>query len=104
MSLSHTTEAAAIYGSVDPTLTAGGLPPPESIFHIRNFLFLWAAQAITATAQNAIFYGLIVFIEELSGSSTQTGLLILSTIIPAILFGLAAGAYVDRTSKKNVLI
>jgi MFS family permease len=103
-SLSHPTEAAAYYGSADPTLTASGLPAPESIVRNRNFLALWVAQALTQTAQNAIFYGLIVFIEERSGSSTQTGLLILSTIVPAILFGIAAGVYVDRTSKKNVLI
>src|SRR5690242_15657677 len=98
------TETTPYEGMADPMLTAIGLKAPASIFRNRNFLFLWTSQAITQTAQNAIFYGLIIFIEAQFQSTSLTGLLILSTIIPSILFGIAAGVYVDRTSKKNVLV
>lgn len=67
-------------------------------------MFLWSAQAISQTAQQAIWFGMMVVVEEVSRSSTQLGIAILSTIIPAILLGLVAGVFVDRVNKKTVLV
>lgn len=68
------------------------------------FLRLWVAQAITQTAQNAIWYALLVIVEEASHSTTQLGITILSVIVPSVLFGVPAGVYVDRWDKRTVLV
>lgn len=77
---------------------------PGSIFRNRHFMFLWTAQAVSMTAQQAIWFGMIVVVEERTRSSAQLSLAILTTIVPAVIVGLAAGVFVDRTNKKSVLI
>ena len=81
-----------------------GVPADPSIWRNRNFLLLWLAQAISQTAQNAIWYGIVVLVERLSHSSTQLSLAVLTLIIPSVIFGVLAGVYVDRWDKRWVLI
>ena len=78
--------------------------PSAGIFRNWPFVRLWAAQAISMTAQQAIWFAMLVVVEQVSGSSTQLSIAVLSTIVPAILIGLAAGAFVDRVNKKTVLV
>jgi MFS family permease len=75
-----------------------------SIWRNRDFLLLWLAQAISQTAQNAIWYGIVVLVQRSSHSSTQLSLAILTLIIPSVVFGVLAGVYVDRWDKRTVLI
>lgn len=75
-----------------------------SIWRNRHFLLLWLAQAISQTAQNAIWYGIVVLVQQLSHSSTQLSLAVLTLIIPSVVFGVLAGVYVDRWDKRTVLI
>src|SRR5579864_7455153 len=75
-----------------------------SIWRNRNFLLLWLAQAISQTAQNAIWYGIVVLVQRLSHSSTQLSLAVLTLIIPSVVFGVLAGVYVDRWDKRTVLV
>ncbi len=70
----------------------------------HSFLFLWIAQALSQVALNATIYILMVQVEEWTGSSTALGLLIFSFIFPSVLFGPAAGVFVDRWPKKLVLL
>ena len=70
--------------------------PEPSIWRNRPFVMLWAAQAISQTAQNAIWYGMMVLVQNSSGSSTQMSLAIMTLVVPSVLFGIVAGAYVDR--------
>jgi MFS family permease len=73
---------------------------------IRNHSFrrLWIAQFSTV----AVIYGLSLagaaLVEEQTQSSTQTGLVILSAILPAFLGSLISGAVVDRFGRKRVLL
>jgi MFS family permease len=67
-------------------------------------MLLWIAQAISQTAQNAIWYGMMVLVQNSSGSSTQMSLAIMTLVVPSVLFGIVAGAYVDRWDKRLVLI
>ncbi|MDO8689467.1 MAG: MFS transporter [Dehalococcoidia bacterium] len=76
----------------------------DSLFRNRPFMLLWVAQAISQTAQNGIFFVLMVVITEATGSATYLSLLVFSTILPSLLFGLAAGVMVDRQSKRLILI
>src|SRR5689334_13523542 len=75
-----------------------------SVWGNRDFLLLWLAQAISQTAQNAIWFGIVVLVERLSHSSTQLSIAILTLIIPSVIFGVLAGVYVDRWDKRVVLI
>lgn len=70
----------------------------------RPFVRLWVAQALTQTAQNGIFFVLMVMIAEATGSTTHLSLLVFSTLLPSVVFGLAAGVVVDRHSKKTILV
>jgi len=76
----------------------------QGLLRNRPFLLLWIAQALTQTAQNGIFFVLMVFIAETTGSTTQVSLLVFSTILPSVVFGLAAGVIVDRRSKRMILL
>ncbi len=79
-------------------------PPDPPVWRNPAFVRLWLAQAITQTAMNAIWYALLVIVEETSHSRTQLGVTILSVIVPSVLFGVPAGAYVDRWEKRRVLV
>src|SRR5438067_332410 len=88
-----------------PAQPAGAAPIADGpIWKNRPFVLLWAAQAISQTAQNAIWYGMMVLVQHKSGSTTQMSVAIMSLIVPSVLFGIIAGAYVDRWDKRGVLI
>src|SRR5919109_1178565 len=76
----------------------------RSIWRNRDFMLLWAAQAISQTAQNAVNYGLLVLVQTRSHSSAHMSVAVLTVILPSVIFGLVAGAYVDRRDKRWVLI
>ncbi len=78
--------------------------PDRSVWHNGPFVRLWVAQAITQTTQNAIWYALLVLVEDMSHSTTQLGITILSVVIPSVFFGVPAGVYVDRWDKRMVLV
>jgi MFS family permease len=84
--------------------SADGIDRQTSIWRNREFLLLWLAQAISQTAQNAIWYGIVILVQRLSHSSTQLSLAVLTLIIPSVIFGVLAGVYVDRWDKRTVLI
>ncbi|MCI0777727.1 MAG: MFS transporter [Chloroflexi bacterium] len=70
----------------------------------RSFRLLWIAQVISQTAQNAILYGLIIVVLDLTESTTSTSGVILAFIIPIAVFGIFAGVLADRWSKRRLLI
>ena len=93
-----------------PTPPVGGGPPlgpltsDPTIWRNTNFLLLWLAQAISQTAQNAIWYGIVILVEQRTQSSTQLSLAVLTLILPSVIFGVLAGVYVDRWDKRVVMI
>jgi MFS family permease len=70
----------------------------------RSFLLLWLAQLISQTAQNAILFTLLVLVTTLTEGSTFTSLLVLSFVIPSVIFGVFSGVLVDLWSKRLLLI
>jgi MFS family permease len=94
--------------ALDPTLVGDGLEPdPQdgglAVFRNRSFLRLWLSQAATQIGGNMVLFGLTVIVSE-SGSNTAVSLLILSFLVPAVLFSAVAGVYVDRVDRRIVLI
>jgi len=74
------------------------------VFRNRPFLLLWLAQAATQIGGNMVIYGLTVIILESTNSKTAVSLLILTFLVPAVLFSAVAGVYVDRLDRRWVLI
>src|SRR3989344_7888655 len=70
---------------------------------IKPFLFLWLAEVFSQIAFNMVNFVLILLIFKLTNSNFAVSALVISFTIPAIFFGIIAGAYVDRWNKKYVL-
>jgi MFS family permease len=73
-------------------------------FQNRNFRLLWTSQVFGQSAQIAIFFVLMVMMEELTQSSALVGLMVLIYNLPSILLSLPSGVIVDRFRKKHILL
>src|SRR5207253_2261906 len=62
----------------------------------RAFLAIWGAQILSQVAANAVTSALIILVAEITHPNTSSSFLILLAVLPAILFGIAAGAIADR--------
>jgi MFS family permease len=75
-----------------------------AVLRNRHFLLMWAAQIVSQTAQNVVNFALVVEVERLTHSSTNVSWVIVAFSLPALLLGPSAGVFVDRTSKRAVLL
>jgi MFS family permease len=91
---------------VPPTLRRQRVraPRPRPVLMNRGFFFLWLAQLISQSAQNAILFTLLVIVTKLTKGSTFTSVLVLSFVIPSVVFGVFSGVIVDLWSKRLLLI
>lgn len=94
-------------------MTAGGGSPAVAeessgsaidVFRNRPFLLLWLAQAATQIGGNMVIFGLTVVISKSTGSVTAVSALILTFLLPAVLFSALAGVFVDRLDRRLVLM
>jgi MFS family permease len=84
------------------TLEATG-PGALAVFRNSGFLRLWLSQAATQIGGNMVLFGLIIIVSSTS-SKTAVSLLVLSFLVPAVLFSAVAGVYVDRIDRRLILI
>ena len=77
---------------------------PRPVLTNKSFLLLWLAQLISQSAQNAILFTLLVLVTSLTDGSTFTSMLVLSFVIPSVVFGIFSGVLVDMWSKRLLLI
>jgi len=87
-------------------MTAAAPAQNDSLAVLRNrrFLSLWIAQVVTQVGGNMVLYGLTVQVFTLTKSATSVSLLILSFLIPAVIFGALAGVFVDRLDRRLILV
>jgi MFS family permease len=76
----------------------------REVLRNRRFLALWLAQVVTQVGANMVLFGLTVQVFALTGLATTISLLILSFLVPAVIFGAVAGVYVDRLDRRLILI
>ncbi len=69
-----------------------------------DFRRLWTAQSISIIGDKINQVGLSLLVYRLTGSLTQMGLVFAITFLPAALFGLVAGPFVDRWDRRRTMI
>jgi MFS family permease len=77
---------------------------PLAVFRNGGFLRLWLSQASTQIGGNMVLYGLTVIVVNSTSSKTAVSILILTFLVPAVLFSAVAGVYVDRIDRRLILI
>ena len=88
------------------------LPPADetdlsdagSVFRNRPFVFLWSAQALSQLASNMVLAALIATVVTTTGSLTANALLILTFLVPAVLFSTLGGVLVERGDAKVIML
>ena len=74
-----------------------------AVLKIRPFSFMMISEFFSQFAFNMQHFVLIFIVFELTHSNTAVSGIILSFTIPAVLFSLITGVFVDRWNKKNIL-
>ena len=93
-----------IGGGGSPATASAAQGSALDVFRNRSFLLLWLAQAATQIGGNMVIFGLTVIISKSTGSTTAVSALILTFLLPAVLFSALAGVFVDRLDRRLVLI
>jgi MFS family permease len=75
-----------------------------AVFKNSGFLRLWLSQVTTQIGGNMVLFGLTVIVVDSTSSNTAVSLLILTFLVPAVLFSAVAGVYVDRIDRRLILI
>jgi CRP-like cAMP-binding protein/sugar phosphate permease len=91
----------------EPGAAAAPTGPPPSMFAIfrkRDFRYLWTAQLVSTIGSSLtdLAAGILVF--QKTQSVLAVGLMLMATAIPSLFVGLIAGVFVDRFSRKKIMI
>jgi MFS family permease len=89
-------------GSGDPGST--DLTGVGSVFSNRAFVYLWAAQALSQLASNMVLAALMATMLGSTGSNTMVAVLILTFLVPAVLFSTVGGVLVERSNAKLIML
>jgi MFS family permease len=91
---------------VDDAVTIeGGADAEQAKKVLRNprFLALFGSQILTQVGGNMVLFGLTVTVFGLTDSSTAVSVLLLTFLIPAVVFGAIAGVFVDMYDRRKIL-
>ena len=98
----------AASASSEPSAASSPAISPDdgalAVLHNRPFLLLWLAQLATQVGGNMVIYGLTIMITASYKSSSAVSVLLLSFLLPAIIFSALAGVFVDRVDKRRLLV
>ncbi len=79
-------------------------PSVRDVLRNRNFRLLWLGQVLSDFGDGMNNLAILVLIQHLTGSTTALATLAVLAALPRILIGPVAGVYVDRWSRKRVMI
>jgi MFS transporter, DHA3 family, macrolide efflux protein len=81
-------------------------PPPSmfSVFRNRDFRYLWTAQLVSTIGSSLTDLAAGILIFQKTNSALAVGLMLMATAIPSLVVGLVAGVFVDRYSRKKIMI
>jgi MFS family permease len=80
----------------------------KALLKNRSFLFLWTGQVLSQVADKVLIVMSIALLSNynvpVKYAASSSSYLMIATTIPAILFGAAAGIFVDRYPKKKIMV
>jgi MFS family permease len=76
----------------------------RELFRIRDYRLLWTGQAASNFGDALTNLALLLTTQRLTGSTAAVATTAIAIALPTLLFGLVAGAYVDRWNRKRVMI
>jgi MFS family permease len=85
-------------------LDAQDLSGAGNVFRNRGFLLLWAAQLLSQLASNMVLAALMATVVSATGSNTANAVLILSFLVPAVVFSAFAGVLVERSDARLIML
>ena len=75
-----------------------------SVFRNRSFVYLWSAQALSQLASNMVLAALMATVYDTTRSNTANAVLILTFLVPAVLFSTLGGVLVERGDAKVIML
>lgn len=76
----------------------------RDLLEIRDFRYLWTAQIASDFGDNLTALSLLILIQRLTGSTVAIAGLMISITLPALVFGVLSGVYVDRFDRRRMMI
>ena len=75
-----------------------------TLWRNKDFLLLWGSQGVSVLGTRVSGLALPLLVLETTHSAAQAGLITSARMIPYLIFGLPAGALVDRWNRKTTMI
>lgn len=91
-------------GELPSDVSGSDLSGAGSVFHNRGFVALWSAQVVSQLAGNMVLAALMAVVFESTNSITANAVLILTFLVPAVLFSAIAGVVVERTDARLIML
>jgi MFS family permease len=76
----------------------------RQVLGIPNYRFLWSGQVISNFGDSLTNLGLLILVNELTGSTAALALMAIVIGLPKVIFGMLAGVYVDRIDRKRIMV
>lgn len=70
----------------------------------HDYRRLWIAQFVSVIGDKVHQIAMSILVYEVTGSIMHVGLMLAVTTLPAVLFGVVAGAYVDRWDRRSTML
>lgn len=96
-----------IIDQIDDTVITDQDPSPavtRAVLTNPRFMALFLSQILTQVGGNMVLFGLTIKVSDLTDSATSVSILLLTFLVPAVVFGAVAGVFVDRYDRRKILI
>ena len=67
-------------------------------------MLLWVAQLLSQLASNMVLAALMATVVSATGSNTANAVLILTFLVPAVIFSTVAGVFVERSDARLIML
>lgn len=75
-----------------------------SVIANRGFLNLWINQILVQLSYNSLNFALIIWVFQLTNSTTAVAALMFAVYLPSVFFGLFSGVLVDLMDRKKIIM